>query len=101
MSILQENDAYQSGSMPPVQLKVGGIDLKSFGSFDEDPDVRSLTEGEVAKYSWKHLRVKNGTLVAGVFVNSPLSAVAAINASKKSDRPLTEQEIADIMHKDN
>ncbi|MEM7563899.1 MAG: FAD-dependent oxidoreductase [Pseudomonadota bacterium] len=99
-AILDKPESYQTQAMPPVQLKVSGIDLKSFGSFDDDPEIQSITDGEVAKHTWRHLRIKNGQLVAGAFVNSPLGAVAAISASKKPDQPLSEQEIADILHKD-
>ncbi|MEM7565276.1 MAG: hypothetical protein AAF353_19885, partial [Pseudomonadota bacterium] len=79
---------------------VSGIDLKSFGSFEDDSEIQSVTDGEVAKHTWRHLRIKNGQLVAGAFVNSPLGAVAAISASKKPDQPLSEQEIADILNRD-
>jgi len=98
-AILEGNSRYESASLPPVQLKVGGIDLKSFGSFDEDPETTSMTDGNVAKHTWKHLRIKNGCIVAGVFVNSPQGASAAINASKKAE-PLSDQDLGEILHKD-
>ena len=98
-AILDGDDRYRTAAMPPVQLKVGGIDLKSFGNFDDDPDTTSMTDGDIARHSWKHLRIKDGVIVAGVFVNSPLGANAAINASKKAE-PLTVGELDEILHKD-
>ncbi len=81
--------------------KVSGIDLKSFGSFDEEAGTQSLTDGDPAKHTWKHLCVRDGKLVGGVFVNAPLAAMAAINAAKKSDAELSAEEIDEILHKDN
>jgi len=100
-AILDGDSRYAFQSMPPVQLKVSGIDLKSFGSFDEDTGIESLTDGDVSRHTWRHLYVKDGNLSAGVFVNSPLSAVAAITASKKIDQPLSNQDIEEILHKDD
>jgi len=99
-AILDGKRSYQTQALPPVQLKVSGIDLKSFGNVETTDGVESYTEGDVAKHSWKHLCVENGRPVGGVFVNSPLAAVAAINASKKPDVTLSSQEIEDILHKD-
>ena len=103
-SILDGDQVYQAQSLPPVQLKLSGIDLKSFGSFEEEPGTQSLTDGDPAKHTWKHLCVRDGKLVGGVFVNAPLAAMAAmaaINAAKKSDARLSDEEIDDILHKDN
>ncbi len=100
-SILDGDEVYQTQSLPPVQLKVGGIDLKSFGSFDADDDTQSLTDGDPAKHTWKHLCVRDGKLVGGVFVNAPLAAMAAINAAKNPDQHLSAEEIDDILHKDS
>lgn len=99
-AILDGNQSYQMQALPPVQLKVSGIDLKSFGNVESADGVESYTEGDVTKHSWKHLCVENGRPVGGVFVNSPQAAVAAINASKKTDVRLSRQEIEDILHKD-
>ena len=85
--------------MPAVQLKVSGIDLKSFGSFDEGKHIESLTDGDVTKHSWRHIQVREGKLTGGVFVNSPQSAISAINASKKVDHPCSRQDLLDILHK--
>jgi len=86
--------------MPPVQLKVKGIDLKSFGSFEEGDDIESLIDGDPAKHNWKHLRVRNGELVGGVFVNAPLGAMAAINAAGKAASQLSREELEAILRKD-
>ncbi len=100
-AILDSDRSYQTQALPPVQLKVSGIDLKSFGKLDDDDASESYTEGDVTKHTWKHLRVDHGKPVGGVFVNSPLAAAAAINASKKPDVTLSAQEIQDILHKDS
>jgi len=100
-AILEGDDSYQMQALPPVQLKVSGIDLKSFGSFDEDADAESHSEGDVSKHTWTHVSVKHGKLVAGVFVNSPLAAIAAISASKKADQSLSVEDIQEILHRDN
>jgi len=100
-AILDGDRSYQVQALPPVQLKVSGIDLKSFGSFDETQVTESLSEGDVSKHTWKHLCLKNGSLLGGVFVNSPLGAAAAISASKKPDNPLSEQELQNILHMDD
>ena len=100
--IIAEGDSsYAVQASPPVQLKVSGIDLKSFGSFGDSVDVESVTDGDASKYSWRHLKIKNGQLLGGVFVNSPLAAVAAINKSKIGNQKLSKQEIAEIIHKDD
>lgn len=100
-SILGEEQSYAAMALPPVQLKVNGIDLKSFGTFDGVDGADSLTEGDPAQNRWKHLCVRDGKLLGGVFVNAPLGAMAAINASKKPDQPLSQQDLDDILQKDN
>jgi len=100
-AILDGDGSYQTQALPPVQLKVSGIDLKSFGNLDGGDASESYTEGDVTKHTWKHLCVDNGKPVGGVFVNSPLAAAAAINASKKTNATLSAQEIQDILHKDS
>ncbi len=92
---------YHAQNLPAVQLKVSGIDLKSFGSFEDDEDERSIYAGTNASNRWCHVRVKQGQLTGGVFVNSPLAANAAINASKKTDQFFSDQDIQDMLHKDN
>ena len=91
---------YEVQAMPPVQLKVKGIDLKSFGSFEDLENAESYTDGDANKFTWRHLSVEEGKLVSGVFVNSPLAAAAAINRSKKTDDALSDQEIVDIIRRD-
>jgi NAD(P)H-nitrite reductase large subunit len=88
-------------TMPPVQLKVGGIDLKCFGNINGDDDVSSYTGGDVEQHQWKHLMVKNGHLRGGVFINSPLVANAAIAAAKHTDKKLSEAEIKKLMSTGN
>ena len=98
--LLGGDKQYQLQNLPAVQLKVSGIDLKSFGSFESDEDVESVYSGTNTSNRWCHVRVKQGHLVAGVFVNSPMAANAAMSASKKSDLVLSSQDIQDILAKD-
>lgn len=100
-SILDGDAVYQTQSLPPVQLKVSGIDLKSFGSFDEEAGAESRTEGDPAKYTWKHLCIRDGKLLGGVFVNAPLAAMAAINAARNSGASLSAEAIDEILKKDS
>ena len=100
-SILGEDRSYAAMALPPVQLKVNGIDLKSFGRFDGVDGAESLTEGNPAQNRWKHLCVRDGQLLGGVFVNAPLGAMAAINASKKPEQTLSPQDFEEILQKDN
>ncbi len=97
-AILGGDARYAAQALPPVQLKVGGIDLKSFGSFDVEAE--SLTEGDVNRHVWKHLRIRDGRLVGGVFVNAPQAAAAAIHASRTADGPLAASAIRDILTRD-
>ncbi len=94
------NSRYQSQNLPVVQLKVSGIDLKSFGSFEHEDQARSLYAGTNAVNRWCHVLVKEGRLIAGVFVNSPMTANALINASRKPDLILSDQDIQDMLYKD-
>ena len=98
-AIFDGERSYQTQALPPVQLKVSGIDLKSFGNLDNGETSESYTEGDLAKHTWKHLCIDNGRPVGGVFVNSPVAAAAAINASRKSGITLSAQDIQDILHK--
>lgn len=88
-------------SLPPVHLKVGGIDLKSFGDLDPATEVQSPTDGGPSKYNWKHLRVRDGMLIGGVFVNAPLAAKAAISLAGCTDRACSHVELHDILRKDD
>lgn len=98
--VIAEGDSHYSvQAVQPVQLKVSGIDLKSFGNFDESNDIESITDGDASKYSWRHLRIRDGELLGGVFVNSPLAAVNAINLSKKPKNRLSKKEITEILGK--
>lgn len=99
-SILGGDRRYTTQALPPVQLKVGGIDLKCFGNFEDDSETDSLTDGDLVRHIWKHLRVRNGRLKGGVFVNAPLAAAAALGAAKKPDHTLGPQEIEAILRKD-
>lgn len=85
-SLLGQEAVYQLQSLPPVQLKVRGIDLKSFGSFSDIPqDAESIESGEAENFSWRHVLLHNGKVIAGVFINSPVAANAAIVASKSAN----------------
>ena len=86
--------------MPVVQLKVKGLDLKSFGSFESDYVAQSYYSGTNASNRWCHVRVKEGRLIAGVFVNSPMAANFAIKASKKLEQNFSAQEIRDMIYMD-
>lgn len=99
--ILEGDSHYQAKNLPPVQLKVGGIDLKSFGTFDDDDEAQSIYLGTNASSRWCHVRLKEGHLIAGAFVNSPLAANTAINASKKADQVFSEQDVQDMLYKDS
>ena len=98
--LLGGNKIYHVQNLPAVQLKVNGIDLKSFGSFENDEGVESVYSGTNSSSRWCHVRIKQGRIVAGVFVNSPMAANAAINASKKTDQVLSNQDVLDIVSKD-
>ena len=78
IAILGGEKRYAADSLPPVQLKVNGIDLKSFGTLGIDPYCRSYAFGDSSKHNWKHMSLKKGLLKGGVFVNAPLGAMAAI-----------------------
>ena len=99
--LLGGNSQYQAQSLPVVQLKVKGIDLKCFGSFENDFVAQSYYAGTNASNRWCHVRVKEGRLIAGVFVNSPMAASAAINASNKMDQVFSSQGIRDMLYRDD
>ena len=99
-AILDGDSRYTFQSLPTVHLKVSGIDLKSFGRFDEDMGIESFTDGDVSRHTWRRLCAKDGKLTGGVFVNSPLSAIAAISASNKTDQKLSNQGIEEILQRD-
>lgn len=96
-AILDGERRYAAQSLPPVQLKIGGIDLKCFGSLEPDDEVESHTHGDISKHTWTHLCVRDGRLSGGVFVNAPLAASAALNAAKKSGHALSREEIKRIL----
>ena len=99
-SLLGNQKDYIIESTPPVQLKVSGIDLKCFGNIEESDGVVVYTGGDVEKHYWKHLLLKEGRPVGGVFVNSPLAANAAISAAKQPEKILSHQDIKALMSKD-
>jgi hypothetical protein len=55
----------------------------------------------VASNCWCSVLVKGHRLKGGVFVNSPLAASAAIKLAKKTDRDVWEQDIIELLHKDD
>ena len=99
-SLLGKPAQYETGAAPPVQLKVGGIDLKCFGAIEESEGVKSWSGGDVAQHKWKHLLVKDGRAIGGVFVNTALVASAAIAASKQPGKTLSARDIEELMSKD-
>ena len=99
-AILQGNKHYSLASLPSVQLKVNGIDLKCFGSFDENDKYESFSGGDISRHTWRHLRINSGKLVAGVFVNSPLTAAAAFAVLKRGGK-LIQADIEAILGKDD
>ncbi len=92
---------YSASALPPVQLKMTGIDLKSFGSLKVDEETTSYSLGSVSSNCWRCLLVKGHRLKGGVFVNSPMAASAAIKLAKNVDRDVWEQDILDILHRDD
>jgi len=98
-AIVGGEDSYATQALPPVQLKVSGIDLKSFGSLEEADDIVSMSAGDTARHTWKHICLKNNMLVGGVFVNSPLAAMAASSALKRA-QSLSPADIEAILSKD-
>jgi nitrite reductase (NADH) large subunit len=92
---------YSAAALPPVQLKMTGIDLKSFGSLSVDEQTTAYSVGSVASNCWRSVLVKGHRLKGGVFVNSPLAASAAIKLAKNADRDIWEQDVLDILHKDD
>jgi nitrite reductase (NADH) large subunit len=99
-SVLGKMKQYEIAAAPPVQLKVSGIDLKCFGQIEDGEGIQSYSGGDVAQHKWKHLSVKDGHVIGGVFVNTPLAANAAISASKQADRTLSKEDINELMSKD-
>lgn len=100
-SILGGNAEYTMGALPPVQLKMSGIDMKSFGSFEVDDETTCHSVGSVTSNNWRSILIKDNQLSGGVFVNSPLAASAAINLSKIHDQPVLEAEITKILNMDD
>lgn len=93
--------SYSMSSLPPVQLKFSGIDLKSFGTLEVDENTSCFSIGSITSNNWRSVLVKDHQLTGGVFVNSPLAASAAINLSKQADQYITEQAILEMLHKDD
>lgn len=98
-SILAGQSAeYEVLSIPPLQLKVGGIDIKSFGTFNRDSNVISVTTGDTSKYQWAQLQLKEGQLTAGVFVNSAKAANAAISALKRQNTIFIKEDLENLLN---
>ncbi len=91
---------YSAQAAPPVQLKVSGIDLKSFGQLQMD-EAHHFMAGSPAEHNWAHVLLRQGQLVGGVFVNRPQAANAFISASKKADTSLSEQQVREMLNRDN
>lgn len=91
---------YRASALPPVQLKMTGIDLKSFGSLRVDEQTTAYSLGSIASNCWRSMLVKGHRLQGGVFVNSPLAASAAIKLAKKTHRDVWEQDILEVLHMD-
>ena len=99
-SLSGKQKEYIVESIPPVQLKISGIDLKCFGNIEESDGVVVYTGGDIEKHYWKHLLLKEGRPVGGVFVNSPMAANAAISAAKQPEKILSHQDVKALMSKD-
>ena len=100
--VISGGDArYSASALPPVQLKMTGIDLKSFGSLKVDEQTTSYSLGSIASNCWRSVLVKGHRLKGGVFVNSPQAASAAIKLARNTERDIWEQDILDILHRDD
>lgn len=97
----QESDAlYAAGSMPPVQLKMGGIDLKSFGKVQADDSETLIEKEDGDAHRWQTLVIDHeGRIVGGVFINAGVDASAALAASQ-AGRRLLPAEIFQIQEGD-
>lgn len=97
--LLGEDDYYSTKSLPTVQLKVSGIDLKSFGALKKSHDGYAINKygsftGGIIR--WTYVVSKKGVLVGGVFVNTPMVANNVISASKEIDNVLTSEELQNL-----
>jgi nitrite reductase (NADH) large subunit len=100
-AILDEDKQYRSDTHPHVQLKVDGIDLVCFGNFGQEGDAQSYSGGDIEDFHWKHLLVKDGKLVAGVFVDEAMSANLVVSALKREHSVFTTKEIKEMMGLDS
>jgi NADPH-dependent 2,4-dienoyl-CoA reductase/sulfur reductase-like enzyme/ferredoxin len=98
-NILGCESRYSAQALPPVQLKVSGIDLKSFGNLLDENAVH-FTSGSLAEQSWAHVLSRDGKIVSGVFVNRPQAANVFISASKKADERFSDEKIREMLEKD-
>jgi NADPH-dependent 2,4-dienoyl-CoA reductase/sulfur reductase-like enzyme/ferredoxin len=94
--LLGGDDYYSTQSLPTVQLKLTGIDLRSFGSLKKSEDGYAINKygsftGGIIR--WSYVVSQKGILVGGVFVNTPMVANAVINASKQTDNALTSEQL--------
>jgi len=83
-NIAGEESHYQPLLPPPVQLKMEGIDLRSFGQIEAQADEILITNENKQKHLWLSIVVKAGLIIGGVFVNAPTQANSAMLAAKKN-----------------
>ncbi len=82
-NIKGENKQYQAELSPLVQLKVDGIDLRSFGAIEVGKEGTLIINEDKQRHLWISVVVKKGLIVGGIFVNAPTEANIAILASKQ------------------
>lgn len=73
---------YEAAAVPPVQLKMGGIDLKSFGRVLPGDGDELIEREDAAEHCWQTLVLSDGKIAGGVFINAGGYASAAIAAQQ-------------------
>ncbi|HCZ49073.1 MAG TPA: hypothetical protein DCZ11_08710, partial [Gammaproteobacteria bacterium] len=90
---------YSADELTPVQLKVSGIDLRSFGDVSSGDATHRFTAGDVSAARWKSLYAVDGRVVGGVFINEMQTANQAITILKRNNR-LDETAVKELLHVD-
>ena len=77
-----KNSQYQAEMPPPIQLKINGIDLRSFGQIKANEGDILITNEDKQLNLWLSIVVNKGMIMGGVFVNAATQANSAMLASK-------------------
>lgn len=85
-SSITGGDLRYSTHLSPVHIKIGGIDIKSYGNATTRSETEEFTHIDSTGSKWRRVLIDGDRVVGAVFINEPRYASVVWDAMKKGER---------------